>query len=175
MKRRTTGALIVTFACLAMLAFAALSVEGCTACFTPGTSQQPCGTYTPRVTPIPHDPPAEPLTPAEPAPEPIPEPEEPTEVEEPIASEPLPPEAGSGPGSTSGPTPPNEGESGPVPTVPPPGPPQFIGCEWETGMKDHLEVGKPCGCAERYDPYEVVTQRRLENGSCGAPEDGPED
>ena len=106
--------------------------------------------------------PAEPLTPAEPAPEAIPEPEEPTEVEEPIPSEPLPPEAGSGTGSTPGPTTPEEVEPRPGPTVPPPGPPQFTGCEWETGemggIEDDLEVvGDPCGCAERYDPYEVVT------------------
>ena len=68
--------------------------------------------------------PSEPLAPAEP-PETLPETEsppsgEPTQPEAPPApgTEPLPPEAGSGPGSGSGPTPPNEGEPGPVPTAP---------------------------------------------------------
>ena len=156
MKRRTAGAIVVTFACLTMLAISALSVKGCSTCFTPGTSWQPCGTYTPRVTPIPHDPPAEPLTPAEPAPEPIPEPEEPTEVEEPIAPEPLPPGAGPGTGSTPGPTTPEEVEPRPGPTVPPPGPihlPAPIRMPGARGV-----AGAPrtwpdwaCGCAEKQE------------------------
>ena len=36
MKRRTAGAIVVTFACLTMLAISALSVKGCTACFGGG-------------------------------------------------------------------------------------------------------------------------------------------
>ena len=63
-KRRTTWAAVATVTALAMLTAAAMIVDGC-ACFVPGTSLQPCGTFTPRVTPIPHDPPAEPLTPAD--------------------------------------------------------------------------------------------------------------
>ena len=57
-KRRTTWAAVATVTALAMLTAAAMIVDGC-ACFVPGTSLQPCGTFTPRVTPIPHDPPAD--------------------------------------------------------------------------------------------------------------------
>ena len=84
MRKRTTWGVVVTVACLFMLAVAALTVDGCTACFGGGWC---AGDETPadtQVTPIPQEPPAEPLTPVPP----IPAPEPPPELPEPL--EPIP-------------------------------------------------------------------------------------
>ena len=168
MNRRTAGAIIVTAAALAMLAVAALSVQGCSGAALTLNVLDPT-----QITSEPLTPADEPETPpAEPEPEPPPSGGDTPGTSPPAAPESDPPPSGVGPepGAPVS-TPQNEGETGAdPPQAPLPGAPLAPanccgcacgedGCLWmvKTGNDECQRQGRQsvpglCGCTFWRDP-----------------------